>query len=333
MTSIETLKVTYNNVLGYFIATLAGAMAVLIVKYFSGANELTRSDIDDKSLNVDQEIDSISDNGVGNEESKESEAAETLNVAADDSIEDENEPVFDPLNKELLKERMSTNFPGTYLTMVSVIQGVAVGILTQNTLDFFNKSDIASFLHILPFALVSLLAIMIVSFEYVWFTGIYRWSIKFWDVVTPIMLGITEVSTLFFLNEPAYWWLAHSIFTLFGTLAFFRTYLNCDKKMFSSQTLVGYTQDSLFDYIERDIVKSMCITASASIVCFIGFRLFWMDNQDLMLQWGVYILYTLILIVLVYKDTKFVETLHNAYGLEFYTKRKKLRTKERCSVC
>lgn len=82
------------------------------------------------------------------------------------------------------------------------------------------------------YTLSSLLGIIIVSYEYAWFIGVFRWSPKVWDTIAPIGLGFSQVAPMFSLTNPEKWWLWNSIFCAVGGLSFANSIWNCNRKLF-----------------------------------------------------------------------------------------------------
>lgn len=229
--------------------------------------------------------------------------------------------VYQPLSASELCNRMADNFPATYLTMISIIQGVAIGVFAQNT--FGAGMAVSDFLLLSPYFLASFLLIALVFWEYVWFTGIYRWSVKVSDTFAPLVLGVLEIGSFYYFRNIPVWWLMNGLICLAGTLAFANTYRHVTREMFDE----GKHGDTVHSRTMRDIRRSMYITASALIVCASGAALsFWgtsgfpelqiLANPDRLLG-AVYTVYLGLILALFFKDRNFVQSIHREYGLRY----------------
>ncbi len=157
--------------------------------------------------------------------------------------------VYQPLDQQEFKRRMGESFPAVYLTVISIVQGVALGILAQNTFGKISTTTSVSLsfiLSLLPYAVLSFMVIVTVSFEYNWFVGIYRWSPRLWDSFIPLLLGLSQIGPLYFLNSPRVWWILNAVFAVIGTIAFNNTRMNQRKDMFSDQKVYNETQEGVF---------------------------------------------------------------------------------------
>jgi hypothetical protein len=134
----------------------------------------------------------------------------------------------DKLSKSILKTRLSEVFPSVYLTTISIIQGVALGLLAQNYFLFWHDPRFASTRQdFIPYVIFSLFCILIVSYEYVWFIGIFRANANPFDTSIPIMLGAAEVCPTFYLADPQAWWGTIILFATAGAIAWLYTAYQC----------------------------------------------------------------------------------------------------------
>ena len=143
--------------------------------------------------------------------------------------------VFRPLDREEFRRRVSDSFPSVYLTVIGIIQAVALGILAENLnleMVFFSGST-RDFLVI--FRSISLLMVLIfVFFEYGYFVGIFQWSPGYLDASIPFVLGSLEIFSAYLISNPLIWWLSMSFLFLFGTLAFCNTRRRLRSEMFAN---------------------------------------------------------------------------------------------------
>lgn len=141
--------------------------------------------------------------------------------------------VFDPLNTAEFKRRIGDSFPAVYLTLISIIQGVAMGILASNTFMYIKDTNLAEpWVRFLPYSTMSFILLIVVTYEYTWFVGVFKWSPKIWDTIIPFALGLSEIGPMFYLTNPCTWWLLTAIFCCVGAGGFFNTLWNCKQFMF-----------------------------------------------------------------------------------------------------
>ena len=78
---------------------------------------------------------------------------------------------------------------------INVIQQAFVAI----TSDKYSEYRIG----ILGEATLLFLCVVIVSYEYIWFLTIMRWTPRFSDTLIPLALGVTEIIPIFLLLRRA----------------------------------------------------------------------------------------------------------------------------------
>ncbi|MCX7113358.1 MAG: hypothetical protein NTX45_25270 [Proteobacteria bacterium] len=142
-------------------------------------------------------------------------------------------PIYKPLSGVTLSERMEESFPSTYLNSISIIQGVALGLLCERVFKPDNKEVFLLFdPKALPYILISFTSIICVLYEYNWFVGVYRWSPKPLDTICPILIGFFEIGAILNLEHPINYWFLNSLFCFSGSIGFLNTHINTKMKMF-----------------------------------------------------------------------------------------------------
>jgi len=149
-------------------------------------------------------------------------------------------PLFDPLSCEELKDRTREGFAAAYATFISIIQGVAFGILVSNSVGDFaelykQQGILESSLSVVPYSLTSLIILVLVTYEYLPFLVIFRWRLKIWDTIIPFSLGTFEMISISCLTTPWLWWLFTGVFCFVGMLAFHNARENSPRKMFGKR--------------------------------------------------------------------------------------------------
>lgn len=216
---------------------------------------------------------------------------------------------YKPLTSEEFAKRITGSFPSVYLTIISIIQGVALGILASNSFGYVKR--VGPLPHDWPLVLIytvfSLLLIILVSFEYTWFIGVFQWSPTFWDALVPIVLGFTEVGPMFFLDRPRVWWLLTAFFCLAGAGGYLNSLLNCKEEMFGGNR-------QAYELTRGDLRTSFRLSLSGMVVCVIASWLAkslgssWQGQTWFLLPLSAYAFYML------QRGNTFLKRLHRVYG-------------------
>lgn len=214
------------------------------------------------------------------------------------------------LNKEIFEKRVIEAFPPVYQTTVSVVQGVAFGILIFNTFKFLEIYGI----QILPYSLISFLIFVTISYEYIYFLSIFRWSIKIFDIIIPFVIGICEVTPMYLIDNNNKWWLFTGVLCLLGALAYLNSIRNCESDMFEDR------YHELYVKLKNDLWRCTIYSILSAIVCFVGF---WLSNKyeyqpnDLHIS---EIILLIILLVIIFKlligNEKFLNEMYKGFGIE-----------------
>jgi hypothetical protein len=225
------------------------------------------------------------------------------------------ESVYARLDRQELKRRVGESFPNVQMTAISIVLGVALGILAENT--FGAASDLRStrieeLVAMAPYAILSFTVIVFSVFEYSWFIGIYRWSPKLPDIVNPFLVGIGEIAPLFFLASPTMWWILNGLANLAGTVAYTNTLIHTRPRLFADEAVYRRTK------IEFTI--NVLITLVAALA-FPLIGLFYRDSPRVhlwhMLEVIGLIVYFAGLALMAVKEQLLVRYLHHSHGLEY----------------
>jgi hypothetical protein len=126
----------------------------------------------------------------------------------------------DELNSVTYAERLKRTFPGIYLTLISIVQGVAVYTLSYVTTLYWGKGAASAWLPYVPFSLTSFVVIVVVTFEYTWFVALFHWQPKVLDVTIPLALGLFEILPMYYFASPIWWRLFTAFLCLGGAAAY-----------------------------------------------------------------------------------------------------------------
>jgi hypothetical protein len=123
-----------------------------------------------------------------------------------------------------LAEMVPASFSSFYLTLISMIHGVALGLLATKLPNFISPFKPVGLLY----ASFTFAVIVIVWHEYVLAAQEFWWEITWWDSLVPFLLGMGEFLMIEYLGRgPNYiaWFFAASFTGLAGTFA----YINYDR--------------------------------------------------------------------------------------------------------
>jgi len=219
------------------------------------------------------------------------------------------------LSREELINRMSESFPNVHLSVISIIQGVAVALWVENIIAYFRKMEVithTAIITLIPYCLLSLFAIVFITYEYNWFVGVYRWSPKFIDTLLPFLLGIGEFFPLYFFASPFMWWLLNTLLAVAGALALFNTRRNTRADIFRDREVLSRTRKEFNLSFVLAIVWSFCLPFVAFTFQLTPKFLYW-HLEEVM----AFIVVAISLCLLVVKDQRFIRDLHNIYNLEY----------------
>jgi hypothetical protein len=217
--------------------------------------------------------------------------------------------IYAPLNAAEFKRRMEDSFSPIHLTSISIIQGVALGFLCQKT--FMPGQEDASGLGNILYVAMSFVAIVGVSYEYNWFVGIHRWSQKFLDTLIPLMVGFWEIGAIFNIGQHQRWWMTTGMFILSGAMAFSNTYSNIKPLMFEDE--------KLFSYFRSNTLFSLFFALIGATFCFGVGTLYGplsLNLPEYTVDIGASIIYLALFSAVLWKNRKFVDSLHEKLGFE-----------------
>lgn len=230
--------------------------------------------------------------------------------------------VYKPLDAEEFRLRIEGSFPSVYMTNISIVQGAALSLLAYNTFSYISSPLVSTDWYLfLPYSFVSFLVLLVVSYEYNWFVGLFRWSPKFSDTFITFFLGFFQIGPLLFLTNPKSWWFANAIFTFSGAIAYANTYRNTKPSMFTIDKMYLKVRSTIRTDIVLTIVMSIILVA-------IGFTHPDFDFKALITQniwyfqgglWTIIApgIYALLLAVIIWKDSRFLRSLHSDFGIEY----------------
>jgi hypothetical protein len=175
--------------------------------------------------------------------------------------------VLDPLTADVLVRRTSDTFPSGYLTLIAIIQGVALGIWLTSALPLILGSpDALHRIAVLGECVAGLSTILIVSYQYLWFSTVMRWTPTFLDTLVPYALGVAEIIPAILIVSSFRWWTSVTVFMLVATGALVHTIYRSAENMFPGMSLVYYRIRRLLARLSWCCVLIMVLSALTAIL-------------------------------------------------------------------
>ena len=129
---------------------------------------------------------------------------------------------FKPIDNEHIRNRIKDNFSSGYLTLISIIQGVAFSVWVTQLGAASEMGAVENAAYYLRVAF-SFLSIVFIVYYYSWFVSIVYTAPNLRESIVPLALGAAQVWPMFYFNESTEWWLRTSLFFLFGALGYANT--------------------------------------------------------------------------------------------------------------
>lgn len=199
-------------------------------------------------------------------------------------------PTVEPdIDAELLVQQAREIFPAGYQTSVSVIQGVALYFLTSTTFSV----HVGGWQHaaLLLRAAMSLFGIVHVSFGYLWFTAMVRWSVTWVDIAIPYVLGVAEIYMAYRVDSENMWWWALLVFVIVGGLAYGNTRLHVSNLRFAPNAEDARIE--IRQLLDR-MISAAAIFAAVVLVFILIAKAY---NATWLLHWGTCALLPLALVI------------------------------------
>ena len=131
---------------------------------------------------------------------------------------------FDQLDEAQFRARVQNNSAQTFLTMISIIQGVAFYFLINNAFPLFYSGALKVHREFLIYPALSFASIITVFFLYSWFVSITYRPPDIREAGIPFLVGLTQIFPMFCFEQPKHWFgffavfLGASIVALHNTL-------------------------------------------------------------------------------------------------------------------
>ena len=217
-----------------------------------------------------------------------------------------------PLNRDELKRRLGNSFPSVYLTVMGIIQAVALGILIDNFhYQISNESKLIEQFLISGRSVISFMMITLVLFEYNYFVWVNKWMPDFWDTLIPLALGASEIAPMYFLDDLFWWWPLNSILAAVGGLAFLNTRRRCEQWMFEDEE--GNEGSKAYDLVMVGNDKNIRTSIYTFMLCWSCPIL--ISNNLLVYKWefAFIIVYLIAILYTFFRENIFLKKLTETY--------------------
>ena len=131
---------------------------------------------------------------------------------------------------QVLYARLMRSHETSYLTLLSIVQGVAIGFLGASMPS--RHATVEWLLFLATFAFL-----ILVWAEYNMGVACLSWIPTFRDVLIPFALGVTEIFMSRLLGQPRYWFFWAAVFCLIGYLAFLNMHTRAKRYPENSEVL------------------------------------------------------------------------------------------------
>jgi hypothetical protein len=145
---------------------------------------------------------------------------------------------FKALSKADLKVRIEEGSPQNILTIVSIIQGMALASYVSGAAPIFHGGKFT--LPAATAALVSLAAIVSVYFYYNWFAALVIRPPHIRESIIPFAIGVSQIAPTYYFDKPQVFLLWHSVFLISSILGLVNTFMYLDESNFSPDFKVAY---------------------------------------------------------------------------------------------
>lgn len=134
---------------------------------------------------------------------------------------DDSAPIVEPLTMRVISRRIDDVFREGYLTLLAIIQGVALGLfLTSMYMHWQADSGTWVKLRLATQGAAVLGAIIVVTHRYIVLMVLVRWIPTFFDTLIPYLLGVGEISASITLGSDVGWWASVAFYSLSAAICY-----------------------------------------------------------------------------------------------------------------
>ncbi len=202
-----------------------------------------------------------------------------------------------------LTRTIPSAFSSFYLTLVAMIQGVALGLLAAKIPGVLAPFGAVGFLY----ALLTFTVIVVVWHEYVLAAQEFWWKLTLWDSVVPFLLGMGQFLMIEYLGKENYvaWFFAAS----FSAFTGFFAYINYDRWL----RLSDFDDPSAFTLFKSEVSRGRRLLLVLAIVDLLfGATSYWSSSRHTIFLLGL--AHGAFLIAMVYRRLAWLRKALTLYG-------------------
>ena len=185
-----------------------------------------------------------------------------------------NQVALEPMTAAILTRRSAASFPDGYLTFMGIIQGVALGSLVAQAVRLLIDQRLPDLdrLAVGGQVVAGFTAIIVVTYEYLWFTTLMRWSPTFTDTLVPYTLGAGEVVLPLLMGRNVQWWTSLGLFLIAAIVALRHTTNMCTQSMFLDSPSSYHTVQRLLNTLIAYLILQLVACAAVCAIIFTAQR-------------------------------------------------------------
>ena len=219
---------------------------------------------------------------------------------------------MDHLSKRV-NDLIDQGFPAIYLAMISIIQGVALGIFINNVFNNYGHTGgiISLFdyvqLRFILYSVFSFMIIILISYDYSLYVLVFRYPMRIYDIIIPFTLGFLEVAPTFYLLNQYGWWFWITITSFFAVMSYSYSIYNCEEKFFPNKYSYEIGINSIKKHRLFCLFFGIAIGLPAAILSFKGILHWYIESVFLL---SAFIWQG----ILIYSEERFLKGFYKSFG-------------------
>lgn len=140
---------------------------------------------------------------------------------------------FQVLDGDLLRMRSIEVFPTAYATILSIVQGIALGTLAVRAALLIHDPHGIDLIDVIFEALATVAVIAVVYYNYMWFLLLFRWAPRIWDTLIPLALGVANICVASTVGLDGAWLIFLAVIQFVAIPSFWHTIRRSNSRMFT----------------------------------------------------------------------------------------------------
>jgi hypothetical protein len=135
--------------------------------------------------------------------------------------DEDSEQIIERLTIPVLRQRIGDIYREGYLTVLAIIQGVALAVLISDAQGQWTGHSASSYrTRVVTQAVALLAAIVVTTHRYMLLTVLGRWVPTIYDTLIPYALGVAEITAAVTLGSNVLWWSSMAFFAVSAVASF-----------------------------------------------------------------------------------------------------------------